>query len=125
MGNTYHPLRDQSMKLIRINEHPFECGADSFAANLLIDDRLELEGTLKLYENTGGCIYLFQEPFMMGSTALVAEAEIEKIDKDELKVKKIFYEYGYDELVHPLVDQILYFARFYGYAVGFLDLKKG
>ena len=113
-------LPDASLKMMRIKEHPFEVSE----GNLIVDDELEMEGTLKLYENTGGSIYLSMEPANMNNLALVAEAEIEDLGENKLWVKRIFNEFGYDELWNPLVDQLQYFAKFYGFIFGFLDLRK-
>ena len=33
-------------------------------------------------------------------------------------------EYGFDDLAHTLMQQVLYFAKFYNYTVSILNLKK-
>ena len=111
---------NDGMKWVRIKEHPF--GASE--GNLVVDDYLETEGKLKIYENVGGSIYLFLEPSVMDNLALVAEAVVEEIGEKKLWMKRISYEYGYDELRNPLVKQVQHFADFYGYALAALDLRK-
>lgn len=112
-------LPDVNLKMMRIKEHPI--GASE---NLVIYDGLETEGRLKFYENVGGNIYLSVDPSALNNLVLVAVAEVEETDEKELKVKKIFHEYGYDELWNSLVDQLFHFADFYGFSIKILDLRK-
>lgn len=111
---------NDGMKWLRIKEHPF----DASEGNMVVDDRLETEGTLKIYEKLGGSIYLFLPPSAMNNIVLVGEVEVKDLGEKKLWMKRIFYEYGYDELWNPLMEQLQHFAEFYGYALGALDLRK-
>ena len=111
---------NDGMKWLRIKEHPF----DVSEGNLVVDDKLETEGKLRLYENVGGSIFLFLEPSVMDNLALVAEVVVEEIGEKKLWIKRISYEYGYDELWYPLMQQVQHFAEFYGCALAALDLRK-
>lgn len=106
-------------RMMRINAHPIKTDD-----NLIVDDRLEQEGSIRLFEYAGGALYppsvLSEQP----NAVIVAAAEITK-NETGIKVKRLFREYGYDSLVCLLVDQLLHFADFHGYGdVEFLDLMK-
>lgn len=121
MGKELHNLvPDESLRMKRIQEYPFKVVEE----NLNIDDRLEAMGTLKVYENMGGSVYLFLEPAFMDNLCLIAEAELKNLSGNKLTVGKTFREYGYDETWYALVDQLFHFADFYGFSIEVLDLGK-
>ena len=55
---------------------------------------------------------------------LVAELGVEKDNKGELTVRKLYYEYGYDELAAAMMGQAIHFADFYGLRIEISDLEK-
>lgn len=96
----------------------------AYEGDLVIDDKLEEEGTVKFFENLGGSVYMFMEPSVMENLILIGSAELEDLGGKKLYMRKIFYEYGYDELWDTIADWISHFADFYGFAFSFLDLRK-
>lgn len=98
-----------NLKELRISKYPIKS-----EINLVVEDRLEDEGNLKLYEYLGGTLYVNAENAKMENIVLIAELEVAKSDEGELLIKKFFCEYGYDELASELLDQAIYFAKFYG-----------
>lgn len=113
-----HNCTDGSMRLMRIKEHPIKT-----EGNVVADDRMEMNGELELYENIGGSIYLSVEPQMMDNLVPIAGAQFEEAD-GKVKVKRLFNEFGYEEMVHILVDQLAFFSDFYGLVLEILDLGK-
>lgn len=114
-------LMDESLRLMRIREHPIHS-----SENLLVVDRLE-KGYLQLYEYMGGSLYISSETDGMdqsNNVALVAELKINiKGEKKEVGIDRIFNEFGYD-YVHLMTCQLIHFAEFYGYSAALLDLGK-
>lgn len=114
-------LMDESLRMMRIREQPIHSGE-----NLLVVDQLE-RGFLRIYEYTGGSIYISSEMDGMSqcsNAALVAEIRISiRDERKEVGIKRIFNEYGYD-YVHLLTCQLIHFADFYGYSAALLDLGK-
>lgn len=108
-----------NLKEDRIRGH-----AIAYERDLVIDDRLEEEGTVKFFENLGGSVYMSMEPSAMENLVLIGSAELEDLGGKKLWARKIFYEYGYDELWDTIADWISHFADFYGFAFSFLDLRK-
>lgn len=106
------------LREMRLSGHRMEPGQD-----LLIEDRLEEKGFLGIYEYTGGCAYL--EPELLENAPLVAGIELEKSGKKGVRVKKIFYEHGHEDLVFTMFDQVKHFADFYGFNLAFLEQRKG
>ena len=109
-------IKSNELRAMRIKEFPIRTG-DS----LFIDDMLEEQGTIKIYEYIGGRIYL--EPDILKEAPLVAGISI-KMSGNSLKIDKIFHEYGHQELVPLLMDQAVHFAGFYGYNIDPLNLSK-
>lgn len=96
----------------------------AYEGDLVIDDKLEEEGTVKFFENLGGSVYMSMEPSAMENLVLVGSVELEDLGGKKLYMRKIFYQYGHDELQDTMVDWISYFADFYGFSFIFLDLRK-
>lgn len=113
MGKVDRP--DVGTKMMRIKEKPIESGE-----LVIVDDRLESEGFLKLYEYVGGPVYL--DPLQEDNMAEVAGISIARTNDAEMQVDRIFCEYGHEDLVPELVEQARHFAEFYGYS--FLGLRK-
>lgn len=88
--------------------------------NLIIDDKLE-SGYLGIYDYIGGCLYLEPE-FLEG--LLVAGIEIARSGEKEVKVKRVFCEFGNDALVPLMLKQLGHFGKFYGYDIAFMDLME-
>lgn len=112
---------DDSLRMMRIREQPIQ-GRE----NLIIEDQLE-KGYLRLYEYTGGSLYIPVETAGMdgcNDIAMVGELAVLIIpERKEVKLEKIFSEYGY-EFGELLKDQLRHFADFYGYTIVLLDLRK-
>ena len=114
-----HNSVDGSMRLMRIKEHPIKT-----EGNIVADDRMEMDGVLGLYEHIGdSSLYLSVEPQMMDNLVPIAGAQFEEAD-GKVKVKRLFHEFGYEEMVHILVDQLAFFSDFYGLVLEILDLRK-
>lgn len=114
-------LLDDSLRLIRIRGQPIHCNE-----NLLVIDWLE-RGFLRLYEYTGGSIYISNDTFEMdgySNVAMVAELIVSlRPERKEVKIERIFSEFGY-EYENLMKSQLTYFADFYGYSIVLLDLIK-
>lgn len=119
IGNSI--LLDDSLRLMRIEEHPIKSDE-----NLLIVDQLE-RGFLQLYEYMGGGLYISTETDEMNqcnNVALVAELTVTiRPEKREVRLNRIFNEFGYD-YVHLMTCQLIHFADFYGFSLALLDLSK-
>ena len=95
--------------------------------NMFVVDELE-SGLIKVMENIDGtlCIPIEADGINSG-TNVVTLAEIKVSANTETKkvqVGKISFEYGYNDLIHVLMERILYFAQFYDCKVSILNLKK-
>lgn len=120
MQNNYNTLTDESMKKLRLSEHKI-----NIAGNFMVEDDLEINGTLKLYEYLGGVIPVHLKPSEMSNAVLVASVTITaRHDLKECRLVKIFHEYGYDSLVGSMLEEVSHFADFYGYSLVLLDLRK-
>lgn len=112
-------VADCGLKGMRICEFPIKT-----EESIVIDDRLEEEGRLRLYEHIGGNLYINAGMPEMDNITLVAELGVEKDNKGELTVRKLYYEYGYDELAAAMMGQAIHFADFYGLRIQFSGLEK-
>lgn len=106
---------DKSLKAMRIKKCPIQ-----LRGNMVVADELESSGRIRIFENTGGVLYLQTDDCDMDYDAnLVQIAEIAvSVHEDERKVEleKIYCEYGYnEELVPVLLEQVINFADFYNY----------
>lgn len=114
-------LMDDSLKPIRIKESPMK-SEDS----LLAEDCLE-KGFLRLYEYMGGILYILGDDVEMNglnNVTLVAELTVTiNNKKKEVKLGKVFNEFGYD-YTHLMIRQLIHFADFYGYSLLLLDMTK-
>ena len=100
------------MQLRRIKEHPIQINNNLIVAN----DNLEA-GVLRLYENTEGTVTI-QELFTGNKTSnnavRVAEIMINSLwVPDGIFIHRIFAEHGYEDLINPMLNQVLHFAYFY------------
>lgn len=103
-----------SMHLMRISKHPIAISDN--LDNLIIYDDLE-HGALRIYEQIGGPVTVqqFAEQFTtIKNAAPIVEVVINSIWKEEeIFIHEISFNYGYENLVEPVINQILHFADFY------------
>lgn len=95
--------------------------------NMFVVDELE-SGLIKVMEHIDGtlCIPIEADGINSG-TNVVTLAEIKVSVNPEAKkvqVGRFSFEYGFDDLIHVLMERILYFAQFYDCTVSILNLKK-
>lgn len=117
------PISD-SLKTMRLARCPLD-GGD----NIFVDDRLESDCFIKIYEYLGGTFYIpadANEMNQYSKVVSIAGISVSVFEEDEIvQVDKIFCEFGYDEFTTKLMKQVMNFADFYGLKVSILDLRKG
>lgn len=97
--------------------------------HMFVVDELELTGIIRIMEHLSGTLYTPVESDRMdkcpANAVLLAEIRVSAMMETKMvKVDSIMCEYGYDNLAHILMQQVLYFAKFYDYTVSILNLKK-
>ena len=97
--------------------------------NMFVVDNLESTGIIRIMEHLGGTLYTPVESDRMdeypSNAVLLAEIRVSAITETKIvKVDSIMCEYGYDNFAHILMQQVLYFAKFYDYKVSILNLRK-
>lgn len=110
------------MQLMRISEHSIDIND-----NLIIYDDLE-HGTLRIYEQTGNgpvtVQQLASESMNIKNAVPIAQIIISSLWKDEgVFIHKVLCEFGYENLVEPMINQVLNYATFYNQfeVIGILD----
>lgn len=111
-------ITSNELKEMRLNGHRLQLGG-----NLIVDDRLESEGTIRISEYIGGCLYLEPEHLFLENAPVVAGISISR-SGELLVLRKVFCEYGHEGFIPLLMEEVGHFAEFYGYSLGFLNLKK-
>ena len=115
---------DDSLRGLRLKKYPLQ-----FDENILIFDRLEADGSLLLYEYTGGGLYLpvtLHELEDCENAVLAAGVAVSVFFFEKLVyVNKYFSQLGYEEYISILLGYIDVFAKFYGYSSSILDLRNG
>lgn len=96
----------------RLKKHPL-----AIEGNFIGIDNLEA-GEIKIYEYTGGFLnilpLIYRQAQACPNAVPVAEAIINEQWKDNaVFIHRISCEYGYEDLVQPMVYQILHFAKVY------------
>lgn len=111
-----------NMQYMRIQEHPLQINE-----NLLVIDNLE-GGRLRLFEHIEGPVNIQQlicgNEESCKNAVMIAEIIInDNWQNQSIFIHKIFFEYGYEELIKPMINQVLHFAYFYGgyEAIGISD----
>ena len=117
MGETNF-ITSNELKAMRIRQHPI-----AISDSLLVDDKLEEQGTIKIYEYIGGILYLEPGHLFSENALLVAWISIKK-SGNCLKDGRVYHEFGYDELEPLLKGQAEHFAEFYGYSMESMDYRK-
>lgn len=99
------------MQQMRLAEHTIDIND-----NLIVYDNLE-NGTLRIYEQIGGPVSVQQlvtRYMTIKNAVLLAEIVINSNWKDEgVFIWKISCEYGHENLVQPMINQVLHFANYY------------
>ena len=115
---------DDSLRGLRLKKYPLQLDE-----NILIFDRLEADGSLLLYEYTGGGLYLpvtLHELEDCENAVLAAGVAVSVFVGEKLVyVNKYFSQLGYEEYISILLGYIDVFAKFYGYSSSILDLRNG
>ena len=109
---------NNELKAMRINENPI-----AISGSLLVDDRLEEQGIIKIYEYIGRTLYLEPGNLLSENAPLVAWISIKK-SGNCLKDGRVYHEFGYDELEPLLKGQAEHFAEFYGYSMESMYYRK-
>ena len=95
--------------------------------NMFVMDELE-SGIIRVMEHIDGTLCMpIETDGINSSTNVVTLAEIKVSVNPETKkvqVGRFSFEYGFDDLIHVLMERILYFAKFYDCTVSILNLKK-
>lgn len=110
----------EDLRAMRIGRYPIQV-----EGNIIVDDRLEEEGFIRLYEYVGGIFYTPRNSYEMENsenTVLVGEISI-SVKKKEMHINRLFCEYGYG-FGHSLFQQVLFFADLYDLSISILNLKK-
>ena len=115
---------DDSLRGLRLKKYPLQLDE-----NILIFDRLEADGSLLLYEYTGGGLYLpvtLHELEDCENAVLAAGVAVSVFVGEKLVyVNKYFSQLGYEEYISILLGYIDVFAKFYGYSSSILALRNG
>ena len=115
---------DDSLRGLRLKKYPLQLDE-----NIRIFDRLEADGSLLLYEYTGGGLYLpvtLHELEDCENAVLAAGVAVSVFVGEKLVyVNKYFSQLGYEEYISILLGYIDVFAKFYGYSSSILDLRNG
>lgn len=114
----------ESLKTMRIARCPLDCGDGIF-----VDDRLESNCFIKIYEYLGGTFYVPQNANEMkdyqDNVVLIAGIKVSIMEEDQVvQVDKIFCEFGHEDFIAKLMQQVMDFANFYGLKFSILDLQK-
>lgn len=95
--------------------------------NMFVVDELE-SGLIKVMEHIDGalCIPIEADGINSGTNVVtLAEIKVSVNPKTKkVQVGRFSFEYGFDDLIHVLMERILYFAQFYDCTVSILNLKK-
>ena len=97
--------------------------------HMFVVDELESEGIIKIMEHLSGTLYTPVESDRIdecpANAVLLAEIRVSAMTETKtVKVDSIMCEYGFEDLAHTLMQQVLYFAKFYDCMVSILNLKK-
>lgn len=110
------------LREIRLSRYPLKVDE-----NIMVYDRLESEGVIRLYEYLGGgfCIPLnLHEMEFCKNVVLVAEMSIVvRNETKEIQIERLFCEYGY-EFEHELFKQVMVLANLFDFRVSVLKLDK-
>lgn len=121
-GN-YGLAMEESLRPLRIKRNPIKLDE-----GLVCNDQLETRGIIQILEYTGGSLYIRVDTDNMGHEAgavMVAEVTVSVNLKERVVyIDRIFHEYGHDELIPILVEQVTNFADFYCCRVCIADRRK-
>ena len=111
MLNGINGIKINPMQLLRLQKYPIKIDD-----NLIAIDNLE-EGSLKIYEYTGGFLNitrLFADEINCSNLTLVAEITIYDAEQQgDIGIEKIYCCYGYENLAIHMIHQAVNFVKFY------------
>ena len=106
----------------RIKRYPLQVDE-----NIIVHDRLESEGIIRLYDYVGGVFHTPMNSYEMShckNAVLIAEISVTiQQEKKEIHVDRLFCEYGYC-FEHTLFQQVLALADLFNFRVSILNLTK-
>lgn len=121
-GNYGLPM-DESLRPMRIKRNPVK-----LEDGLVCNDQLEAKGIIRILEYTGGSLYIQADVENTGkdeNVIMVAEVMVSvDFEKRVVYIDRIFHEYGHDELIPILMEQVSNFADFYCCRVCITDRRK-
>lgn len=115
---------DTSLKTMRIRLSP---SIEFESENMYVVDMLEESGVFRIMEHIDNtlCMPTDAEQADTANAVFLAEIKVSVLpEMKNLRVDSIIHEYGHDDLLHILMQRVLFFADFYGYKVSILNLKK-
>lgn len=119
----YRVTIDESLRGMRMQKYPM-----TYGDNIFLEDMLE-HGYIRLYEYLGGTFYIpanAEEMRRSPNVVPIAGILISILEEEGVvQVEKIYCEFGYEDLIAKLIEQIMNFADFYGLVVSILNLRKG
>jgi len=113
----------ENFKQSRILRCPLDCGD-----GIMVNDQLESDGFIKIFEYLGGTVYLSNAEemnYFPNNVVPVAGISVSIRGEETVQIDKIFCEFGHEGFIGKLVQQIINFADFYGLRVGIVDIRKG
>lgn len=114
---------DESLRVMRIKKNPIWLKED-----IICNDQIESKGIIQILEYTGGGLFIPVDHFGMEqdtNAVMVAEMKVSVfLENRKVHIDRIYHEYGYEELVSILMEQVLNFADFYCCSISFSDWWK-
>ena len=111
---------DESLRAMRIKKNPIR-----LKENIICNDQIESKGIIQILEYTGGGLFIQVNHFgteQDTNAVMVAEIKVSVfLEERKVHIDRIFHEYGHEELVSILMEQVINFADFYCCSINFSD----